>query len=90
MNIKHATLYTAEGQKIAEIENGTIKAETLKKPKVSAKRIDSTRSFTAKMELDRLTALSLIYGMKITNNWLKMHGGIMTRRSGKRKKGKRF
>jgi hypothetical protein len=33
--------------------------------------------------------LSLMYGMKITNNYLKLHGGIMTRevagRKGKRK-----
>lgn len=39
--------------------------------------------------LKRNDMLSLMYGMKITNNYLKLHGGIMTRevagRKGKRK-----
>lgn len=29
---------------------------------------------------DRLTLLSFLYGKPITNNWLKMHGGVMCRR----------
>jgi hypothetical protein len=28
---------------------------------------------------------SLMYGMKITNNFLKMHGGIMVRNAARRK-----
>ena len=35
-------------------------------------------------------ALSLLYGMRITNNWLKMHGGIMARNGGKKKKRRLF
>lgn len=39
--------------------------------------------------LKRNDMLSLMYGMKITNNYLRLHGGIMTRevagRKGKRK-----
>lgn len=39
--------------------------------------------------LKRNGMLNLMYGMKITNNYLKLHGGIMTRevagRKGKRK-----
>jgi len=38
---------------------------------------------------DRLAFLSLIYCRKVTNNWLKMHGGVMVRRGGKRKRGRR-
>lgn len=30
--------------------------------------------------IKRNTLLSLFYGRKITNNWLKMHGGVMTRK----------
>ena len=30
--------------------------------------------------------LSLIYGRMITNNWLKMHGGVMTRKIARRKR----
>ena len=40
------------------------------------------------VKVDRLALLSLLYGRKITNNWLKMHGGIMVRNGGK-KRGRR-
>lgn len=33
---------------------------------------------------NRLGFLSLLLGRKITNNWLKMHGGVMCRKGGKR------
>ena len=39
--------------------------------------------------LKRNDMLSLMYGMKITNNYLKLHGGIMTREVAGRRKGKR-
>ena len=32
------------------------------------------------VQINRNKLLSLIHGRKITNNWLKMHGGVMTRR----------
>lgn len=41
-------------------------------------------SFTIK--LSRLDSLSLQYGFRVTNNWLKMHGGIMTRKGKGKKK----
>lgn len=37
-------------------------------------------------KIERLDMLRLIYGKKITNNWLKMHGGVMGRRSEKKKR----
>ena len=37
-------------------------------------------TMTFKMQLRRNTVLSLIHGRKVTNNWLKMHGGVMSRR----------
>lgn len=48
--------------------------------------IDNEGSFLAEINLDRNSRLSLIYGRKITNNWLKMHGGIMTRKPSRSKK----
>ena len=36
------------------------------------------------IKLNRLLMLSMIYQRKITNNWLKLHGGVMTRRCGRR------
>lgn len=43
-------------------------------------------TITFNCRFDRLAVLSLIHGRKITNNWLKMHGGVMTRKSKGRKK----
>lgn len=31
-------------------------------------------------KLNRNTWLSLIYGVRISNNWLKLHGGVMSRK----------
>ena len=36
--------------------------------------------------INRLVFYSLLYGRKITNNYLKLHGGIMVRNGGKRKR----
>lgn len=33
------------------------------------------------IDINRLTWLGLIHGRKVTNNWLKMHGGVMTRKT---------
>ena len=38
----------------------------------------ATATFTAK--INRLAMLSLLHGHKITNNWLKRHGGVMSRK----------
>lgn len=38
---------------------------------------------TIEMKIDRNFLLTLLYGRKVTNNWLKMHGGVMTRKKGK-------
>ena len=50
-------------------------------------------SFTGSISIrnikqSRLAFLSLLYGFRVTNNWLKMHGGIMVRSGGK-KRGRR-
>lgn len=37
------------------------------------------------VRIDTRQLLSLVFGRKITNNWLKMHGGIMVRNGGKKK-----
>ncbi len=47
---------------------------------------DNGDSFLAEIKLDRNTRLSLLYGRKITNNWLKIHGGIMTRKPSRSRK----
>lgn len=37
---------------------------------------------TLTLNMDNLVLLSLLMGRKITNNWLKMHGGVMRRKRG--------
>lgn len=46
--------------------------------------------WACKLQIGHLDVLSLMYGMRITNNWLKMHGGIMARNGGKKKKRRLF
>lgn len=43
---------------------------------------DDTYEATLTLDIDTLGLLSLLMGRKITNNWLKMHGGIMRRKRG--------
>lgn len=50
----------------------------------------TTGTIEGKQQIGRLDVLSLMYGMRITNNWLKMHGGIMARNGGKKKKRRLF
>lgn len=44
----------------------------------------SLTSYSDKMtfdiKLDSLTVLSLLSGRRVTNNWLKMHGGVLIRK----------
>lgn len=66
----------------AKVENVEFKEEAspIHKREISFARC-LCGSFEAKIYMDRCTRLSLIYGCRITNNWLKMHGGIMTRKT---------
>lgn len=43
-------------------------------------------SFCGRIKYKRNDVLSLMYNMKITNNYLKLHGGIMTREVAGRKR----
>ena len=43
--------------------------------------LSETADFTCEVRLNHRVLLSIFTGRKITNNWLKMHGGIMVRKS---------
>lgn len=51
---------------------------------------NATGTIEGTLQIGSLDVLSLMYGMRITNNWLKMHGGIMARNGGKKKKRRLF
>lgn len=95
VNFKSGALYTKDGRKLADIDGGVtewcvpITAENQAKLVAMVAR-NATGTFESKLHIDRLDALSLLYGMRITNNWLKMHGGIMARNGGKKKKRRLF
>lgn len=94
MKFRNGALYAKDGRKLAGITNGAVEwgvqfGEPLEESMAFVTR-SATGTFEGKLQVDHLDVLSLMYGMRITNNWLKMHGGIMTRRGGKRKKGRLF
>lgn len=95
VNFKSGALYTKDGRKLADIDSGVVEwgvpitAENQAKLVAMVAR-NATGTFESKLHIDRLDALSLLYGMRITNNWLKMHGGIMSRNGGKKKKRRLF
>lgn len=69
-------------------EDIEVKFVTEAEKKTEPSRFTTVGSFT--MHLTRLDALSILFNRKITNNWLKMHGGVMTRRTlAQRRKGRR-
>lgn len=95
VNFKSGALYTKDGRKLADIDGGVtewcvpITAENQAKSVATVTR-NATGTIEGKQQIGHLDVLSLMYGMRITNNWLKMHGGIMARNGGKKKKRRLF
>lgn len=82
-------------RKIATISEAIIQTENLLKEAQektgrevrSIMRIQgSFETILENVKIPYRARLSLLYGFKVTNNWLKMHGGIMERNGGKRKR----
>ena len=81
---------TGEKGELAEIQDVEVTScledglETLTKAFV--KMGTTAATFTA--AINRMTLLSLFIGRRVTNNWLKMHGGVMYRqyRKGRKKR----
>ena len=94
INITSGALYMQDGRKLADIEGGSIVTadEPCKQRMMkTAANIGKTHSITYQLApYDMRMIYSLMYGMKITNNFLKMHGGIMVRNvAGRKHKRKR-
>lgn len=91
MNFKSGALYTNDGRKLADIDSGIVEWGVQVTAEVPTKSVatvtrNTTGTIEGKLQIGHLDVLSLMYGMRITNNWLKMHGGIMARNGGKKKK----
>lgn len=70
-HVKVADIKEAEIEEIKP-EHGDILEKTVR-------MFSGNMEITVQLHLSRLEKLSILYGRKITNNYLKMHGGIMTR-----------
>ena len=89
INVISGALYMQDGKKIADVKDFSImlvdephKQRTME----VAENIGKTHSITCQLAPhDMQMVYSLMYGMKITNNFLKMHGGIMVRNAARRK-----
>lgn len=88
----YGSLYiTKDGKhvKIADIKEAEIegiKPEYDDIPEKTVRTFPRKMEITVQLNLSRLEKLSILYGRKITNNYLKMHGGIMTRIGANRRK----
>lgn len=79
MNLSNGTIYF-DGKPVAKgIPELTLEAEpeTTEEPVL---KIPKAQEVSFKCKIDDKVLLHLIYGRPITNNWLKMHGGVMRRR----------
>lgn len=86
-------LYTQEGKKIADIQKVELNIERQKHvypDDLVKKKVAQSWIFKGKISCDRRLIYSIMYGMKITNNYLKLHGGTMVRNvAGRKHKRKR-
>ena len=94
---KHESEKIIEGLKgiLADIDSGIVEWGVQVTAEVPTKSVatvtrNTTGTIEGKLQIGHLDVLSLMYGMRITNNWLKMHGGIMARNGGKKKKRRLF
>lgn len=76
-----------DGERIGEIEEANLELKPNEQKFNTIRRVRKQVSGTFALKLREKEVLSLIIGKKVTNNWLKMHGGITTRKFRKRKRG---
>lgn len=80
------TLFTSDGEKIGTINAEEVKIDIennediIKKNNKSDFNPFEKCSFECETKLNLFTYYYLMYGIKMTNNYLKMHGGIMRRK----------
>lgn len=91
---KNGTLYFGypeTGEKLGDINivSGAISVEPESENIGEPIQLGGEYTFTCDCEIDRNVALSLVYGRRVTNNWLKMHGGVMSRKGARRRKHRR-
>lgn len=84
IEIKSATLYL-NNEPIMELDRELVCATTIdttNMPKILSS--ESTMECSFETLIDRNSMLSLLLGRPVTNNWLKNHGGVMTKKKGRK------
>lgn len=76
--IDNLTLFTSNGEKIGTINAKSIENEENKENKL--RNNFEKYDFECELKLDLFTYYYLMFGYKMTNNYLKIHGGIMRKR----------
>ena len=82
--INNLTLSTLDGENIIKIDTAIIDSDiNYEENKKSFRLFDKNYNFKYEFKLEKINSFLfyyLIYGIKITNNYLKNHGGIMIRK----------
>lgn len=83
IEIKSATLYL-NNEPIMELDKEFVCASTI--DTTNMPKILNSESMEGGFEvsIDRNSMLSLLLGRPVTNNWLKNHGGVMTKKRGRK------
>ena len=84
---KNLTLYM-NGKRIGKVAEASFELDSEEEKRIRKKaKTKEPISGTLTLKLEGKETLGLIIGIKVTNNWLKMHGGIITRKLRRRKRG---
>lgn len=83
IEIKSTTLYL-NNEPIMELDRELVCATTI--DTTNMPKILNSESMEGGFEvsIDRNSMLSLLLGRPVTNNWLKNHGGVMTKKKGRK------
>ncbi len=82
--IGNLTLFTSDGEKIGTLQEVEIDMDNKEDIIDENNKLDFNPfekcSFEVESKIDLFSFYDLFYGYKMTNNYLKMHGGIMRRK----------
>ena len=88
LTLGEGTLYFGSGEKLDKFESIQVQ-KRVANDRNRVYRLTLNNNDTARLEIkteiSRNLYLSLLYGRRITNNYLRMHGGIMSRKPSRKK-----
>ena len=67
-----------------ELDKEFVCSETIDTTNMPKRLSSGTMECSFEVSIDRNSMLSLLLGRPVTNNWLKNHGGVMTKKKGRK------